>query len=249
MPWWSGCGRVGGCSTLARGRAAGWGCWTRRSVPPTFSVSRELVQGIIAGGDAALRLSAEGAEDSRTQGAADLAAAGFQSVAGTGCAGRHRRERPHALCAGCDGICAAAGDCLTIGVSCVPGSAVERAADIAITPATGAEVLTGSTRLKAGTATKLVLNMLSTALMIRLGHVYGNLMTNVAPTNAKLVDRAERIIAAATGVDPARAAELLREAGTVKTAIVMQRRTAGKAEAETLLRAHGGNLRQALEQP
>ena len=233
---------------LGAGTSGRLGVLDASECPPTFSVARDLVQGVIAGGDTALRLSAEGAEDSGTQGAADLLAAGFNQSAGVdvlvGIAASGRT--PYVLGAM---EWARERHCLTIGLSCVPGSAVERAADIAITPATGAEVITGSTRLKAGTATKLVLNMLSTALMVRLGHVYGNLMTNVAPTNAKLVDRAERIIAAATGVDCTRAANLLREAGVVKTAIVMQHRGIGKAGAEATLAAHGGNLRQALERP
>ncbi len=213
--------------------------------PPTFSVPRDLVQGIIAGGDGALRVSAEGAEDSREQGAADLIAHGFNQSRGldvlVGIAASGRT--PYVL-----GAIEHAKQhgCLTIGLSCVPGSALALAADLPISPATGAEVITGSTRMKAGTATKLVLNMLSTALMVRLGHVYGNLMTNVAPTNAKLVDRAERIIVAATGVDKDRAAHLLREAGTVKIAIVMQQRAGTKAEAEAMLEQHKGDLRQTL---
>ncbi len=215
--------------------------------PPTFSVPRDLVQGIIAGGDGALRVSAEGAEDSREQGAADLIANGFNQSPGldvlVGIAASGRT--PYVL-----GAVERAKQlgCLTIGLSCVPGSALANAADIAISPATGAEVITGSTRMKAGTATKLVLNMLSTALMVRLGHVYGNLMTNVAPTNAKLVNRAERIIAAATGVVPERAAELLRQGGSVKTAVVMQVRSLNRNDADAALAEHGGNLRQTLEQ-
>ncbi len=101
--------------------------------------------------------------------------------------------------------------------------------------------------MKAGTATKLVLNMLSTALMIRLGHVYGNLMTNVAPTNANLVDRAERIIAAATEIPQAQAADLLCHAGSVKTAIVMQTLGLSRAEAEQTLNENDGILRKALQ--
>ena len=214
--------------------------------PPTFSVPRDLVQGIIAGGDGALRVSAEGAEDSPEQGAVDLLASGFNQSPGldvlVGIAASGRT--PYVLGAMAH---ARAMGCLTVGLSCVPGSPVERAADIAVTPATGPESITGSTRMKAGTATKLVLNMLSTGLMVRLGHVYGNLMTNVAPTNAKLVDRAERIIAEATGASPARAAELLHEAGSVKTAIIMQRLDLCRADAEDLLQRHNGVLRQALQ--
>ncbi len=213
--------------------------------PPTYGVSRDLVQGFIAGGDGALRVSAEGAEDSRELGSQDLLANGFNQSPGldvlVGIAASGRTpyvlgalETAHTL------------GCLTVGLSCVPGSPIERAADIAITPATGAEVITGSTRMKAGTATKLVLNMISTGLMIKLGHVYGNLMTNVQTTNEKLVDRAERIIATATGVAPERAAELLREGGSVRTAIVMGMRQMSREQAEAALREAGGVLRKAL---
>ncbi len=213
--------------------------------PPTFGVPRDLVQGIIAGGDPALRVSKEGAEDSREQGGIDLLANGFNQSPGldvlVGIAASGRT--PYVLGAM---ETAKQHGCLTIGLSCVPGSPVETAADIAITPATGAEVVTGSTRMKAGTATKMVLNMLSTGLMVRLGYVYGNLMVNVQPTNEKLVDRAERIIADATGVDETRATSLLQQGGSVATAIVMQKRTLSRADAEKALSDAGGNLRRAL---
>ena len=213
--------------------------------PPTFGVPRDLVQGIIAGGDPALRVSKEGAEDSREQGGIDLLANGFNQSPGqdvlVGIAASGRT--PYVLGAM---ETARQHGCLVIGLSCVPGSPVETAADIAITPATGAEAITGSTRMKAGTATKLVLNMLSTGLMVRLGYVYGNLMVNVQPTNEKLVDRAERIIADATGVDGDRAALLLQQGGKVSTAIVMQVRTLSRTDAETALAAANGNLRRAL---
>ncbi len=214
--------------------------------PPTFGVPRDLVQGFIAGGDPALRVSAEGAEDSREQGGIDLLANGFNqspgldTLVGIAASGR----TPYVLGAMEQ---ARQHGCLVIGISCVPGSPVEQAADIPITPATGAEVITGSTRMKAGTATKLVLNMLSTGLMVRLGYVYGNLMTNVQPTNEKLVNRAERIIADATGITPQRAAELLQQAGSVRTAIVMHQRKLGRGAAEAALQAAGDNLRRALE--
>jgi N-acetylmuramic acid 6-phosphate etherase len=213
--------------------------------PPTFGVPRDLVCGIIAGGDPALRVSKEGAEDDRQLGGVDLAANGFNQspgldvLVGIAASGRtpyvlgameHARQH----------------GCLVIGLSCVPGSPVEGASDIAITPATGAEVITGSTRMKAGTATKLALNMLSTGLMVKLGHVYGNLMTNVQTTNEKLVDRAERIIAAATGVSQDRAAHLLQQGGNVRTAIVMQSLGLARAEAEEILQKNGQNLRRVL---
>ncbi len=213
--------------------------------PPTYSVPRDLVQGIIAGGDGALRVSAEGAEDSRDQGARDLIANGFNQSPGldvlVGIAASGRT--PYVL--GAMELARSLG-CLTIGLSCVPGSLVAQAAEIAITPATGPEVITGSTRMKAGTATKLVLNMLSTGLMVKLGHVYGNLMTNVAPTNEKLVDRAERIVSAATGVGSAKAADLLQSGGSVKTAIVMHARGLDRTHAEQALARAGGALRRAL---
>lgn len=214
--------------------------------PPTYGVPRDMVVGIIAGGEPALRVSQEGAEDSREQGSADLLLNGFNQSPGldvlVGIAASGRT--PYVL-----GAMETARNhgCLTIGLSCVPGSPVEQAADIAISPATGAEVVTGSTRMKAGTATKLVLNMLSTGLMIKLGYVYGNLMTNVQTTNIKLVDRAERIISAATGIPQEQAAELLQQAGSVRVAIVMQKRGISRADAEAALEASGQSIRRALQ--
>lgn len=216
--------------------------------PPTFGVPRDLVQGIIAGGEPALRVSAESAEDSREQGGVDLLANGFNQSPGldvlVGIAASGRT--PYVL--GAMELARQHG-CLTIGLSCVPGSPVETAADIAITIATGPEIITGSTRMKAGTATKLALNMLSTALMVRMGYVYGNLMTNVQTTNQKLVDRAERIIVAATGSSNEHAADLLERGGNVRTAIVMEKRGLSRAEADAALTRANQNLRRALENP
>jgi N-acetylmuramic acid 6-phosphate etherase len=135
---------------------------------------------------------------------------------------------------------------LTISLTCVAGSEMAAVADIAIAPVTGPEVVTGSTRLKAGTATKLVLNMLSTGVMIRTGAVYGNLMVNVQATNEKLVDRAQRIIAEATGVDRETAARLLAEGGSVKVAIAMQKLGLDRSAAEAALNEVGGVLAKAL---
>jgi N-acetylmuramic acid 6-phosphate etherase len=210
--------------------------------PPTFNVDPSLVVGLIAGGDHALRHSIEGAEDDPEQGVQDLKDRGLQAgdaMVGIAASGR----TPYVL----GGIAYANQlGALTIGLSCVPGSPVECQARIAITPAVGPEVITGSTRLRAGTATKLVLNMLSTGAMIRLGMVYGNLMVNVQPTNVKLKDRATRIIAAATGVDEERAAELLAEAGAVRVAIVMQKLSLTRQQAEQKLATVHGRLRAAL---
>jgi N-acetylmuramic acid 6-phosphate etherase len=136
---------------------------------------------------------------------------------------------------------------VTCGISCTPDSDLTRAVEFPIEPKPGPEILTGSTRLRAGTATKLVLNMISTAVMIRLGHVYGNLMVNVQPSNAKLEDRAKRIIQQAARVDAARAAELLAASGrSVRTAIVMEVKKVSRQEAERLLARAGGRIREAL---
>ncbi len=210
--------------------------------PPTFSVPPTLVQGIIAGGDSALRKSSESSEDSPEQGAADLAAHGFtvkDTLVGIAASGR----TPYVIGAmhHAKGLGA-----LTVALVCVPDSQMADIADIAIAAVTGPEVLTGSTRLKAGTATKLVLNMISTGVMIRTGAVYGNLMVNVQPTNAKLVDRARRIIMAATGVDQPTAAALLDKAGSVKTAIAMQKLSLDRAAAEAKLASANGSLGRLL---
>lgn len=210
--------------------------------PPTFGVSADLVQGIMAGGDAALRTSVEGAEDDASLGAADLKASGFaaeDAVVGIAASGR----TPYVL--GAVSYARSLG-ALTVGLSCVPGSALSLAAEVAIAPATGAEVLTGSTRLKAGTATKLVLNMISTGVMVRTGYVYGNLMVNVQMTNAKLVDRARRMVAAITGLDGEGASRLLDEAGSVKKAVVMFKLGLAREGAEERLREANGRLREAL---
>lgn len=212
--------------------------------PPTFNVAESLVQGLIAGGDYALRHAVEGAEDSAELGASDLTQHGFRRqdvLAGIAASGR----TPYVLGAMEQARLLGA---VTIGVSCVPGSEVERAADIAITPAVGPEVITGSTRMRAGTATKLVLNMLTTGAMIRLGMVHGNLMVNVQPTNAKLADRAERIVVALTGLPRAEASTLLREAGSIKAAMLMHTHGLSRERAESLLALTHGHLRQAMAQ-
>jgi N-acetylmuramic acid 6-phosphate etherase len=212
--------------------------------PPTFGVPAGLVVGILAGGSKALAEAGEANEDDQAQGALDLEATGFTAqdvLAGIAASGR----TPYVL-----GAVEAARrlGAVTIGISCTPDSALARSVDIPITPLPGPEVVTGSTRLKAGTATKLVLNMLSTGAMIRLGYVFGNLMVNVQPNNEKLVDRARRIIAAATGVDYDRAAELLEASGSqVPASIVMGRLGVDRATAERRLAAAYGSIRLALD--
>ncbi|MBB6145608.1 N-acetylmuramic acid 6-phosphate etherase [Silvibacterium bohemicum] len=227
---------------LGAGTSGRLGVLDASECPPTYNTPREMVQGIIAGGDVALRNSVERAEDDEAQGRADLSERGLSNkdaLVGIAASGR----TPYVL----GGIKYARElGALTIGLSCVPGSKLAQAAELEITPATGPEVVTGSTRMKAGTATKLVLNMLSTGSLVRLGYVYGNLMVNVQPTNAKLRDRAARIVAAVTGIDTAAAETLLDRAGSVKTAIVMQKLGLDRATAEARLAAAEGRLRAAL---
>ena len=137
---------------------------------------------------------------------------------------------------------------VTVGISCTPDSELARAVEIPITPLTGPEIVAGSTRMKAGTATKMVLNMLTTAAFIRLGYVYGNLMVNVQPRNVKLADRARRIVARAAGVSDDRAADLLAAAGGhVRTAIVMGKMGVDREAAEQRLAAAGGRISRALD--
>lgn len=212
--------------------------------PPTFHLPSDLVQGIIAGGEPALAHATEASEDEPAAGKHDLLARGFtarDALVGIAASGR----TPYVL-----GAVAAARElgALTIGISCTPDSELSRAVEIPITPLVGPEVIAGSTRMKAGTATKLVLNMISTAVMIRLGYVYGNLMVNVEPKNSKLEDRARRIIAEAAAVSYETAGELLQKAGgSVKVAIVMARLVVDRAGAEALLAAAGGRVGEALQ--
>jgi N-acetylmuramic acid 6-phosphate etherase len=211
--------------------------------PPTFGVEPELVQGIIAGGEAALARATEATEDDPEIGASDLAARGFRPqdvLVGIAASGR----TPYVIGA----VWAARRmEAVTVGISCTPHSLLSRLVEIAITPLVGPEIVAGSTRLKAGTATKLVLNMLSTGTFIRLGYVYGNLMVNVQPRNTKLADRARRIVAHAAGVSAERAAELLAASGNVaRTAIVMARAGVEREEAERRLRASGGRITPAI---
>jgi N-acetylmuramic acid 6-phosphate etherase len=211
--------------------------------PPTFNVPKDLVRGIIAGGETALMQSSEASEDDPVAGARDLLNAGFGAgdvLVGIAASGR----TPYVL-----GAVAKARelDAITCGISCTPESELSRAVDYPIEPVPGPEILTGSTRLRAGTATKLVLNMISTAVMVRLGYVYGNLMVNVQPSNRKLEARARRIIQQAAGVGYERAAELLEHAGgSVRTAIVMEKRGVNREEAERLLAAAHGRVSAAI---
>jgi len=179
--------------------------------PPTFGVSPELVQGVIAGGYDACYRAVEASEDDAEAGAADLKARGFGAgdvLVGIAASGR----TPYTV--GAVKFAREIG-AFTIGLTCVPGSAITEAADLSIVPVVGPEVLTGSSRLKAGTAQKMILNMLSTATMVRLGYVSGNRMSNLQPRNVKLRERAVRIVMAEAGVDEQTATSALEASNRI----------------------------------
>jgi N-acetylmuramic acid 6-phosphate etherase len=211
--------------------------------PPTFNTPPGMVQGIIAGGDAALSHATEASEDDDALGAQDMAARGFtahDALVGIAASGR----TPYVLGAVAEARRLGA---LTIGISCVPDSELAHAVDIAITPVVGPEAIAGSTRMKAGAAQKMALNMLSTGVFIRMGYVYGNLMVNVQPKNAKLADRARRIVAQAADVSHEHARELLAAAeGSVPVAIVMSRTGLDREPAERRLAEAGGRISKAI---
>lgn len=212
--------------------------------PPTFGVAPEIVVGLIAGGEKAFVKAVEGAEDSRELGRNDLKNIGLNQkdiVIGIAASGR----TPYVL----GGLEYANGiGCKTVGISCNKGSAVGKAAQLAIEVEVGPEVLTGSTRLKAGTAQKLVLNMISTASMVRSGKAYQNLMVDVVQTNEKLRVRAENIVIEATGVERSQARRSIDEAnGSVKTAITMILAGCSAEEATRRLETAGGHVREAIQ--
>jgi N-acetylmuramic acid 6-phosphate etherase len=212
--------------------------------PPTFGTSPKMVQAIIAGGAKALTHAAEGAEDSASQGARDLAHAKVSRrdvVVGIAASG----TTPYALGALKHASKVGA---VTVGVTSNAGSPLAREAQIAITPDTGPEAIAGSTRLKAGTAQKMVLNLLSTASMVRVGRVYENWMVHVALTNHKLRRRGARIIEEAAGLDASAAEHALRQAGhDLPAALVMTKGGVSLKEAKSLLAETGSNVRKALE--
>jgi len=211
--------------------------------PPTFSTSPEMVIGLIAGGVPALTQAVEGAEDDEAAAVVDLKQIQLQSrdvVVGIASSGR----TPYVLAAirYAKSVSAA-----TIGITCNTHTLLHQTADLMITPIVGPEILTGSTRMKAGTATKMVLNMLSTGAMVRLGKTFGNLMVDLRATNSKLRQRCIRIVQALTEVDEGAALQLLEQAnGQLKTAIVAQRCGISIADARQRLRAAHGHLRSAL---
>ncbi|MHB1938986.1 MAG: N-acetylmuramic acid 6-phosphate etherase [Acidobacteriaceae bacterium] len=229
---------------LGAGTSGRLGVLDASEIPPTFNTASQMVQGIIAGGDAALRDSAESMEDDAEASVEDLRRRDFAKddiLVGIAASGR----TPYVL----GGIAYANSlGAMTVGLSCVPDSKLSRTAQFSITPAVGPEVIAGSTRMKAGTATKLVLNMLSTGAMIRLGFVYENLMVNLRRTNEKLHQRAVHIVMELTGLPKEDACELLQQAGSVKTAIVMHKLHLGRDAAERRLSQAREQLRLALEE-
>jgi N-acetylmuramic acid 6-phosphate etherase len=215
--------------------------------PPTFGTPPEMVVGLIAGGSEALVRSIEGAEDDVDAALRELTALKLSRkdvVAGIAASG----TTPY--------VGAALSHAQSLGartafISCSPPPArLRESCDVCITALVGPEVVTGSTRMKAGTATKLVLNTLTTGAMIRLGKTYGNLMVDLRAWNEKLIDRSQRIVMEAAGVGRSAARNAIEAAdGSVKTAIVMARRGVAKAEAERLLAEHAGRLRPVVGDP
>ncbi len=228
---------------LGAGTSGRLGLLDAAECPPTFSSSPDQVRAVIAGGSAALCQAVEGAEDDVEAAARDLGgielAAGDALVAISACgstpyvvAGLHFARELGAF---------------TIALSCNRDSALPRAADLAITPITGPEVLAGSTRLKAGSATKMVLNMLSTGAMVRLGKVYGNRMVDLDASNAKLRARSLGMMVELGGLDPETSAEVLHSCGgELKTALVCARKGVGPMAARRLLAGADGHLGEVL---
>jgi N-acetylmuramic acid 6-phosphate etherase len=231
---------------IGAGTSGRIGAMDAAECPPTFNTPPEMVQAIVAGGDTALAGAKEDAEDDDAAGGAaidNIGAGADDAVMGIAASGRTpfvlgalRRARERGA--------------LTVGVSCNPDAALSEIVEHPIEVVTGPEFISGSTRLKAGTAQKLVLNMISTIAMVRLGKTYGNLMVDVKATNEKLRARARRIVAEATGADADSVDAALEDAGgDVKVAIVMLERGLDPESASTALRDSGGMLRAALRDP
>jgi N-acetylmuramic acid 6-phosphate etherase len=228
---------------LGAGTSGRLGVLDASECPPTFGVSPSLVRGLIAGGKKAITEPVEGAEDSKERAKRDLSRirlSGNDVVVGLAASG----TTPYVLA----GLAyAKKRGALTIGISANRNSPLARAAQIAITPSVGPEVLTGSTRLKAGTAQKMVLNLLSTTTMGRLGHAYENLMIDLTKTNQKLKERAERILAEASGKNMSAVEHALRQSEhNLRVALVMLKRGVSAKKARKVLSRARGDLRRAL---
>ena len=231
---------------LGAGTSGRLGVLDASECPPTFNTPPEMVVGIIAGGNTALTSAIEGAEDDSVSAVVDLRSREFSSrdvLVGIASSGR----TPYVI----GGLRYAQSiGAYAIGLTCNPDSELNPCSDLVIAPVVGPEVISGSTRLKAGTATKMVLNILTTATMVRLGKTYGNWMVDLRATNVKLKARSVRIVATITGLNEQQAAERLVQCdGEVKTAIVATKRTVEAAVARDLLKRAEGKLRFALEMP
>ncbi|MCB4406630.1 N-acetylmuramic acid 6-phosphate etherase [Synechococcus sp. MU1642] len=229
---------------LGAGTSGRLGVLDAAECPPTFCSDPQQVQGVLAGGSAALLRSSEGLEDIEAAGRADLEERGFcakDCLVGIAAGG----TTPYVL----GGLAFATNiGALAIAIACVPTEQAPLPCDIDIRLLTGPELLTGSTRLKAGTATKLALNTLSTAVMVKLGKVYGNRMVDVAASNSKLVDRSLRILRDLAGVERERGLTLLEDAGgSVKLALMMAAAVLSVDQAKALLLQHDQQLRPALD--
>lgn len=234
-------GRLIYCGAGTSGRL---GILDASECPPTYGVSPELVQGIIAGGMEAIFKAKEGAEDSKELCVEDLRNMNFTKgdvLVGIAASGR----TPYVI----GGLeYANSIGAVTVGVTCNPQSDIAAVAKIAISPVVGPEVITGSTRMKAGTAQKMVLNMLSTGAMVKTGKVYGNLMVDVKATNEKLVERAKHIVIEATEVSREKAEAVLEETNyDVKLSILMIMANLSKKEGKALLEKNNGYIAKALE--
>jgi len=214
-------------------------------IPPTFGVSYDLVQGVIAGGYDALYKASEASEDDKKAGAEDLKIRGLNAkdaVVGIAASGR----TPYTI--GAVEYAKSLG-CFTACITCVPDSEITQAVESAIVPVVGAEVIAGSSRMKAGTAQKMILNMISTAAMIRLGYIKGNRMTNVKSSNVKLKERSVRILMSETDLDEAAAHNLLKEAnGDLRVSIVMHKANVNRETAENSLAENEFVIEKAIEQ-
>jgi len=229
---------------LGAGTSGRLGVLDASECPPTFNTPPEMIIGIIAGGLKALTVAVEGAEDDSAAAVVDLQSRALSSrdvLVGIATSGR----TPYVIC----GLRYAQElGAYAIGLSCNPNSELNQCSDVVIAPVVGPEVISGSTRLKAGTATKMVLNILTTATMVRLGKTYGNWMVDLRATNVKLKARSVRIVSAITGLSDEQSAEQLsRCSGEVKTAIVATKRAVEPSDARALLERAEGKLRIALE--
>jgi N-acetylmuramic acid 6-phosphate etherase len=228
---------------LGAGTSGRLGVLDASECPPTYGVSPDMVQGFIAGGDAALRRSIEGAEDDEKHGIDQLRGAGF-SVADMLVGITASGSAPYVL--GALRYARSLGS-PTGAISCNKDSHTFELADYPIYLPVGPEIVTGSTRMKSGTAQKLALNMITTTVMIRLGKVYNNFMIDLMPVNAKLVERSKRLINEITGCGEVRAAQIFEDSGRkIRTAVIMASLAVSKEEAEALLKQGNGNINNAL---